>query len=250
MRTHLLLALLASAILGLLCWHMWALFPFKLLVVLMHESGHAAATLLMGGSVDTISVSPDEAGATWSRYAPTFLNTVVIKSAGYVGSTVSGCVLLQAAARSKEGKWPLIALAVWTGLVSVLWVRDPFTLAFSLGCTVMMGLLARFGPTLLRRMLLAFLASFSVLYALIDIKDDLLHLGGSGGSDADALAQATFIPAIVWGLGWGALSLVLVFFTLRNIFRMPAAQPQARPGASDGLPTSAAVPQADAERVP
>jgi len=51
-----------------------------------------------------------------------------------------------------------------------------------------------------------------------DIRDDLLHLtSGSGGTDADALARATFIPAIVWGVAWGALSIGLVLLTLRRI---------------------------------
>ncbi len=208
-------ALALSAICGVLFWRDWPLYPFKLLVVLMHESGHAVATHLVGGSVDTISISPDEGGLTWSRYADTLVNHVIVSSAGYVGSTVSGCVLLFAAARARTGKLPLLLLAAWTFSAALLWVRDLFTLAFTLGCTLALFAVARFGSPLLRKLLLAFLASFSVLYALFDIQDDLLHLHSSGQSDADALARATFIPAIVWGLSWGAMSLGLVFTTLK-----------------------------------
>ena len=211
----LLATLLASAVAGVLFWHTWPLFPFKLLVVLMHESGHALATKLVGGSVEVIQVAANEGGVTWSRYADTLFNKVVISSAGYVGSTVSGCVLLIVASRAKEGRLPLYALAAWTGGVALLWVRDLFTLLFTLGCTLALVAVGRFGAPQLRRGLLAFLASFSLLYALFDIKDDLLHVTGSGQSDADALAKATFIPAIVWGLGWGALSIALVIVALR-----------------------------------
>src|SRR5438477_10150440 len=90
----LLFALAASAVLGILFWNTWPLYPFKLLVVLMHESGHAAATLLVGGSVDGIRISPDQGGMTYSRFPPSLLREVIISSAGYVGSTVSGGVLL------------------------------------------------------------------------------------------------------------------------------------------------------------
>ena len=211
----LLAALLASAVAGVLFWHTWPLFPFKLLVVLMHESGHAIATKLVGGSVDVIQVAANEGGVTWSRYADTLFNKVVISSAGYVGSTVSGCVLLIVASRAKEGRLPLYALAAWTGGVALLWVRDLFTLLFTLGCTLVLVAVGRFGAPLLRRGLLSFLASFSLLYALFDIKDDLLHLSGSGQSDADALARATLIPPLVWGLAWGALSIALVAVALR-----------------------------------
>jgi len=88
--------------------------------------------------------------------------------------------------------------------------RDGFTLVFVGGCALALGLLARFGAPLLRRGVLVFLAAFSCCYALYDIRDDLLHLQSSTGkSDADALAGATFIPAIVWGVGWGLLSILL-----------------------------------------
>src|SRR5258708_28955603 len=198
----LLFALAASAVLGVLFWNTWPLYPFKLLVVLMHESSHALATLLVGGSVDQIRISPDQGGVTMSRFVPTLLHRIVVSSAGYVGSTVSGCVLLWVAARSKEGRWPLIALAAWCALVTLLYVRDVFTLLFVAGCAVALALLARFGAPLLRRGVLVFLAAFSCSYALYDIRDDLLHVSSwSGGTDADALAKATYIPALVWGVG-------------------------------------------------
>lgn len=226
------LGIVASLVLGVLFWHSAVLWPFKLLVVLMHESGHAAATLLVGGSVDRIQVSPDQGGVTFSRYAPGLFREIVISSAGYVGSTVSGCVLLWTAARSKQGRWPLIALAAWTALVTVLYVRDGFTFLFVGGAALCLGLLARFGPPLLRRGLLVFLATFSCSYALYDIKDDLLHFASaSGKSDADALAHATFIPAIVWGVSWGLVSILLVALTLRLIFASAAAQSQTRASA-------------------
>jgi hypothetical protein len=221
----LLFALAASAVLGVLFWNTWPLYPFKLLVVLMHESGHAVATLLVGGSVDLIRISPDQGGITYSRFAPSILRQIVISSAGYVGSTISGCVLLYLAARAKEGRWPLIALAGWCALTALLYVRDGFTLVFVGGCALALGLLARFGASWLRRAVLVFLAVFSCSYALYDIRDDLLHLSSwSGGTDADALARATFVPAIVWGVGWGLLSLLLLALTLRRILlREPAA---------------------------
>jgi len=200
----------------------------------MHESGHAAATLLVGGSVDAIRVSPDQGGLTLSRFAPSLLREIVVASGGYVGSAVSACVLLYLAARSRNGRWPLVALAGWCMLVTLLYVRDAFTLAFVSACALALGLLARFGASWLRRGVLVFLAAFSCCYALYDIRDDLLHLtSGSGGTDADALARATFIPAIVWGVAWGALSIGLVLLTLRRILRLgtPYATQRANPEA-------------------
>ena len=219
LETKLLAVLLASFVAGILFWHTWPLYPFKLLVVLMHESGHAAATLLTGGSVKQIVVDPREGGYTLSLIPPGLWGQIVVSSAGYLGSTISGCVLLMLAARSRTGRWPLVALAVWTALVAALWVRDSFTLLFVAGASLVLALVARFGPSLLRRGLLVFLGTFSVSYALYDIRDDLLHFGSRGTvqSDADALAQATLVPAIAWGVAWGLLSILLVALTLRLV---------------------------------
>jgi len=215
---RLLAALGAAALAGVLFWNTWPLYPFKLLVVLMHESGHAAAALLVGGAVEGIRISPDQGGVTLARIPPTILREVVVSSAGYVGSAVSACVLLYVAARAREGRWPLIALAGWCALVTLLYVRDGFTLVFVGACALALGLLARYGAGWLRRAVLVFLAAFSCCYALYDIRDDLLHLRSwSGGTDADALARLTFIPAMVWGAAWAVLSIALVLWTLRRI---------------------------------
>ena len=142
-------------------------------------------------------------------------------------AAVSACVLLYVAARAREGRWPLVALAGWCALVTVLYVRDGFTLVFVGACALALGLLARYGAGWLRRAVLVFLAAFSCCYALYDIRDDLLHLRSwSGGTDADALARLTFIPAIVWGAAWGALSIALVLWTLRRIL---VAAPRVHP---------------------
>jgi hypothetical protein len=214
----LLVALVLAAVSGVFFWNSWPLYPFKLLVVLMHESGHAAATLLVGGSVESIRISPDQAGLTLSRIPDSLVRQVIVSSAGYVGSAIWGSLLLYLAARSKKAQLPLVLLAGWCTAVALVYVRDGFTLLFTAVCAVVLGLVARFGPSLLRRGLLVFLAAFSCCYALYDIRDDLLHLSSwSGGTDADALARLTLVPAIVWGIVWGALSLILVALTLRRI---------------------------------
>src|SRR2546429_8923586 len=82
--TPLLIALAVSFVAGLVFWTAWPLWPFRLLVVLMHESGHAAATLLVGGSVDSIQVKPDEAGMTLGRIGASLWRQIVGSRAGYV----------------------------------------------------------------------------------------------------------------------------------------------------------------------
>jgi len=71
------------------------LLPLKLLVVFIHETWHALAALATGGSVDEIVVRRDQSGLATFRGGW----YTVIASAGYVGSSLTGALLLWAGAR-------------------------------------------------------------------------------------------------------------------------------------------------------
>src|SRR5207237_3518151 len=87
--------LIASLAVGLFFWNSPALWPLKILVVMIHETGHAVASLLVGGSVDSVSISSNEAGRCLSRLPDTALGAIVVYSPGYVGSAlVAGLLLL------------------------------------------------------------------------------------------------------------------------------------------------------------
>src|SRR5271170_3876526 len=80
-----LLALAAFVALGLVFWDSPLLTPVKLLVVMGHESGHALATLLAGGKVQRVLLSPDQSGACLSALPSGAWRTILVYSAGYVG---------------------------------------------------------------------------------------------------------------------------------------------------------------------
>jgi hypothetical protein len=194
-------------------WFFWdspVLRPLKLLVVMMHESGHALATLLVGGEVKHITVNADESGACLSALPPGVFRKIIVFSAGYLGSAVMGAVLLLATFRFRLRRWVLGAACVWLAGMGVLYARDPFTLAFCLGTAVVMAVAAKFLPDGAVDVLNLFLAAFTALYALFDFRDDLWNSAVRGGSDAALLAQQTWVPAIIWAALWTLLGIALL----------------------------------------
>src|SRR3954468_19425342 len=131
---------------GLFLWDSPVLWPLKVLVVMIHESGHAVASLLVGGSVQHISVSGNEAGQCLSTLPDSALGAIVVYSAGYVGSALVGGVLLLATYRYRVRRWMLAAAAAWLVVMAFLYGRDLFTVAFCLGTAAALGLAARFLP--------------------------------------------------------------------------------------------------------
>jgi hypothetical protein len=238
-RTTLLLCVLAAAGVSLFAWDTLPLYPFRLLVTLMHESGHAVATKLVGGDVTSVTISPTQGGLTLSSYPDSLWRAMVVTSAGYVGSAIAGAVLLATAGRMRSGKLILYGLAVWMALVALLWVplrpRDIggavahasgfassdglFTLAFIAGTALALALVAHFGALGFRRMLIVFIATLSCLAALQDIRG-LFGYGLTGSSsDADAMGRLTHLPAGLWAAIWMLMALLAVAVGLRSMLK-------------------------------
>src|SRR6476659_2592394 len=126
---------------GLLLWDSPVLWPLKILVVMIHETGHAVASLLVGGSVKSITISGNEAGQCLSQLPPSAFGAIVVYSAGYVGCALVGGVLLLSTYRYRVRRLMLGAAAVWLVVMAFLYGReDAFTFLFCLGTAGALGL--------------------------------------------------------------------------------------------------------------
>jgi hypothetical protein len=64
--------------------------------------------------------------------------------------------------------------------------------------------------------LLVTIGAISCLYALWDVADDVLRRS-LGASDAAALARLTGVPAVLWGVAWIGVSVVVLLGVLRKL---------------------------------
>ncbi|MDA2930750.1 M50 family metallopeptidase [Acidobacteria bacterium AH-259-O06] len=191
------------ALASVFLWLTPALYPLKIFVVFIHETGHALAAVLTGGSVLTMVVTPWESGYVQHVGG----NALLVASAGYVGSALFGGSMLLLSGRQR---WAGRTFAVLSGLFAVVtlcFVRNLFGIVFGLGTAVVFGLLAW---KQLRGMhyIIDVLAVMSSLYALYDLSDFLL-IGAK--TDAVILAEITPVPAFTWAILWSGLSLLVVY---------------------------------------
>jgi len=225
--------LLAFVAVGLVFWDSPVLTPVKLLVVMGHESGHAAATLLAGGQVQRVVLSANQSGACLSVLPPGAWRTILVYSAGYVGSAVAGAVLLLLAFRFGLARGVLAAYSVWLAAIAFLVAGSFFTVAFCLGVAAVLGAAARWLPLLGVRLVVLFLATFTGLYALFDLRDDLWNSAARAQSDAALLAAHTPVPALVWAGLWTALSVVILGWGAVLSLRSRPGQPSTLAAARD-----------------
>jgi len=220
------LALLAVLVLaGLFFWSAPWLAPLRLLVVLVHETGHALATLLFGGRVERILVGADESGQCLSALPAGWLPQIAVYSAGYVGSAVSGALQLVLAFRFRLHRAVLYAMGVWVTAMGLIYAGNAFTVGYCLVMGAVLLVMARVLPSGWVRALVMVIAVFTGLYALFDLRDDLWRPGGGGPSDAVLLAAQTHVPALIWSLLWSVASVAVLALAGSISLRRTAPEP-------------------------
>jgi hypothetical protein len=199
-------------------WTLWStplLYPFQVFVVLLHEISHGIAAVATGGSIQSIGLTPGQGGYCACPGGNAFLTL----SAGYLGSLAWGVGMLEVVRRG--GKHIPLAVGILGGMsvaVTFLTVRTFYGVFFGVLFGVGLMMAARLLGTGGNRILLTGLGITSALYALLDIKSDVLdrpHLR----SDAAMLAELTGVPTVAWGVLWIAVGLAVCVLLLRREWR-------------------------------
>ncbi|HMR73534.1 MAG TPA: M50 family metallopeptidase [Polyangiaceae bacterium] len=221
-----------KAVLGLLAvfalvaglWGTFAVTPLKIFVVLLHEISHGIAAVLTGGSIVKMEINVRQGGVCYTTGGIRFF----VLSAGYLGSMLWGGLIVVAASRSKRQRWISLGIGGFVLAVTVLYVRSWFGFGFALlasGLLIVMGLKLSHD---INQFVLQVIGVTSCLYAVLDIVDDVLQRPGIG-SDADMLADLTFVPSVVWGVIWIAIAVVVPAACLLVAAQKPAVASTPKP---------------------
>ena len=183
-------------------WFLWdtpVVYPLKIFVVLLHEVSHAIAVYVTGGTVDQITLDPYQGGATYYSGGSAFL----AMSAGYLGSLLWGGAMFSAAQNSWVRKdWVNGGIGVLVILLTLGFVRSGFGIAFGIFFGAAMVTASRRIGEIWNRRLLLTLGLTSALYAILDIKSDVLDRPELE-SDAHMLAELTGVgTTTMWGVLW------------------------------------------------
>jgi hypothetical protein len=197
------------AVVLFLLWDMPFLLPLKIFVVFLHELSHAIAGVLTGGKVVEIQVHANQGGhcliAGGSR--------VISLAAGYLGSLLWGGLIMLGASRGRYDRLLSASIGVLTVAVTLFYVRNLFGLLFGIIFGVGLMALAKFASERINDLCLRAIGFTSCLYAVLDIKSDILDRPGVR-SDARMLSEVTYIPTVVWGIVWITCALVLSVYFL------------------------------------
>jgi len=182
--------------------------------VLLHESTHAIAAVVSGGSVKGIEINYTVGGSCIVKGG----NQFAIAISGYLGSLLWGGLLFISAKKFKLSKYYCWFLSAGMLLLIILLIRDLFGIFFTLGFAIILALSPLVFPFIVHSYLLKILGMISCLYTIIDIKEDLVtteyHI-----SDAQILSHATSVPAVAWGILIMTVAIIIFYYLLKFNFK-------------------------------
>lgn len=193
-------------------WQTKAVVPLKILIVFFHEASHAIATVLTGGEVISLSVSPDQGGLVMSRGGSRFWTL----TAGYLGSLLIGIALLIAATRTRLDRQIMALCGIVILIIAGFYVRETFALGFTIGTGIVMIAASIILNHNINDMILRVIGLTSMIYVPFDIFSDTIARSNLR-SDARMLAEEFGGTTVMWGGLWLVISLVIIGWAIRHV---------------------------------
>ncbi|MGI8639816.1 MAG: M50 family metallopeptidase [Pyrinomonadaceae bacterium] len=230
--------LLIATVITIVLWFIpfteYLVYPIRLFVTFIHEGSHALASLLTGSSVQSLTVSTDGSGMVYTLPSNWFA-ALLISSAGYLGTTAFGVLLLVLIRRAYSARIVLTASAIFVGIMTFVFgflapLWNIFSAQVSLGSvaftvfsgaflTVGLLAIAKYASPKVAQFAMSFLAVQCILNAVSDLKTlffiNAPFVGSDIHTDAANMAAATGLPAIVWVFIWIGISVLMISIGLR-----------------------------------
>lgn len=193
------------------------MYPFRLFVTFVHESGHGLAGLFSGGRFEYFEIYANGAGQ--ARIAGG--NLLLILPAGYLGAAFFGALLFYLTNSLRYSRTISRVLGVVIILISVLFARGPaLQPPIALFVGVLSGVLLFFigmkgsrDLNIFALNLLAMLTSLNAVFDIVYLVQNSAAMAGSGNIRNDAAALATqvpLVPAAVWAALWVICALIML----------------------------------------
>ncbi len=195
-------------------------YPFQWMETYYHEMSHGLACLLTFGRVGRIKLFWNGGGYCTTRGGW----RIPILLAGYTGAALWGGYLYIAGWVMMDGgaeKFLQLELVFLT-IATVLWVRDPITLAIS----IIMGIIFYLPLQFPNAWFLTYIVQFIGIYVVLNaIRAPLYLIDGKHEGDGAGLADITFIPEGVWIILWFLFACAVLLFLM--IATLPGMQTMA-----------------------
>lgn len=191
---------------------------FRSVNTLIHESGHALATLVLSGEVIAINLFSDTSGNTVTKSKSRF-SQIIISLSGYIFSSAVGLIFMMMINKYLY-TYILIILTSLALLIMILSIKNTYGL-FWTGTFVTLNLLLLYFNNA------ESLYYLSLFYSLIIFTDSVFSAfvvlilsikQPKKAGDASNLQKSTGIPSFFWGLLFCGMAIFSAFIAVSKYF--------------------------------
>ncbi len=218
-RGILLVALGLSILVWMIPGASMVLIPITPYVTFVHEGWHAFAAIATGGHVSAVHIFGIRGGGITQIAGGA---TLLIASAGYVGSALTGTLYLALLPRPHMLRMAIIGQYLWLVVVVLLWDHDLNALGYLVFFGGALYALAAWLPERWFAIVMGFLALQLALAVLGDLQT-LLFLSATSRQHSDAVvaAQVTHLPGILWAVLWTCMSGLALLWSFQLLLTYP-----------------------------
>lgn len=225
-RLFLLLSTVVTVVLFLVPYGDLIGYPLMLLSTLVHELGHGAAAILVGGHFDEFRMWADGSGVARWRGDVGPLGRAFVSAGGLVGPAVAAAVGFALARTRQSARVGLAVLGVGLLVALLLVVRGWFGVVFVAAVAALFLALAKYAKPWVSQVAMVFVA-VQLALSVFSRGDYLFtdYARTSGGllpSDTQQMAEALLLPYWFWGVVCGGISVGVLVLGLRMFFRKAA----------------------------
>jgi len=198
-------------------------YPFILMSTLFHEMGHGVAAIIVGGYFDSFRLWADGSGVASINGDFGSLSRALIAASGLLGPAIAASIFFCFINSEKRSRLALCFLGILLALSIMLVVRNIFGIIFIASVSALCFFFSLGVGYRYAQVVLAFIACQLALSVFS--RSDYLFTAvaqtseGPMPSDVAQIADALFLPYWFWGALCGLISLVILGFGFRRIFR-------------------------------
>jgi hypothetical protein len=208
---------------------------FRNLDTMIHEFGHAVATLLLSGEVFYIHLFANHSGVTLSAVSQGW-RLIPVSLAGYTTASLFAWYLFYTYRQGNQKQGLAVATAIGAASL-IFFVRNPYGMVWVAGFVVLNLLAMTIVGRRLRNLYFLFVAFLTLEESVFGAVS--LAIAGvvspEQAGDATNLARFTGVPAVLWGVCFAVFALYCAKNALQLFFgRTKGRRPQRNEARVDG----------------
>lgn len=191
----------------------WIFYPFSLLATYLHESSHGIMAIITGGKLLEFTIESNTSGLAYTCGGIRFL----ISSAGYLGTTIWGALLLFAILNKTSEKKILISLSSFLLIFTLLFSGNFIAFLTGISFSIFFYLLLKIKNTNITNIIISLISIELCLQSFNDILNLIFLSKTNTITDAHSLSETFYglIPPILFAIIWAMISIYIYYLVFK-----------------------------------